>query len=384
MNRLDRISAILVSLQSRSVVRAADCAERFGVSIRTIYRDIRTLEQAGIPICGDAGVGYSLVAGYKLPPLMFTPEEALAMLTAEKFIENLTDSHNSLQFRSAMDKVRAVMRGVERGYMENIGDRISIRQQTPETKHPDLLQTILRSIDSREILAMDYTRFDGGVSRREVEATGVIFLHPCWYLTAWCHLRGEYRTFRLDRIDSLAPTGRPHTIAEHPPLIDITNKHKTMKITNIEVTNLEPIKVAGLHHTGNYSGIGAAFGRLAEWAGKTNYWAKQPRMIGIYHDDPDTTPTAELRSTAALEDKGAPALAPGMEHYTVSGGKYLVMTAEVVMAEYGKAWQKVYSLVVERGLQEDARDHYELYVSCVDSTQGEDSPWIVEFRVPVK
>ncbi len=220
MNRLTRISAILVQLQSRSVVRAADCAERFGLSVRTIYRDIRTLEEAGVPIMGDAGVGYSLVEGYRLPPLMFSPEEALAFLTAEKFIEQLTDPHNARHFHSGMDKVRAVMRGVHRDYMSTLAGAISVYRSshTPTAKTPDLLQTILKSVSDREILAMDYTRADGGVSRREIEAVGVAFANPYWYLAAWCHLRGEYRKFRLDRIDSLTPTGRVYTIDEHTTL----------------------------------------------------------------------------------------------------------------------------------------------------------------------
>ena len=197
MNRLDRISAILVQLQSRSVVRAADLASRFGVSVRTIYRDIRTLEQAGVPICGDAGLGYSLVEGYRLPPLMFTPEEALAFLTAEKFMDSLTDSHNSAHFRSGMDKVRAVMRGVPKDYMSELHEKITVRHSTPAAKRPDLLQTILRSINNREILSMDYTNTDGMGSRREVEAAGVIFYHPCWYLTAWCHLRAKFEHMDL-------------------------------------------------------------------------------------------------------------------------------------------------------------------------------------------
>lgn len=219
----------MVQLQSRRVVRAADCAERFGVSMRTIYRDIRTLEQAGIPICGEAGTGYSLVEGYKLPPLMFTPEEALALLTAEKFIEKLTDSHNSRHFSSGMDKVRAVMRGVGAGYMEALGDRITVYRSplAPEARIPNLLQIILKSIDEGRILRMEYTNADASLTSRDVEAAGVAFMNPCWYMMAWCHLRGEYRTFRLDRIDSITPTDLKHTIEKHPPLKElIPNENK--------------------------------------------------------------------------------------------------------------------------------------------------------------
>ena len=391
MNRLDRISAILVGLQSRSVVRAADLAGRFGVSVRTIYRDIRTLEQAGVPVCGDAGVGYSLVDGYRLPPLMFTAEEAMAFLTAEKFIEQMTDPHNSHHFRSGMDKVRAVMRGAGRGYMEGLDGRISVyrSRRTPEAKMPGLLQTILRSIGESEILRMDYTDMEGRPSLREVEAVGVAFSHPCWYVAAWCHLRGDYRNFRLDRIEGLVPTGRPHTKTDHPSLKELINYEETnnqiiMKINSIEIKNLDPIETIALRHTGDYSGIAAAFEKVGAWAAANNYWAKGPRMMGIYHDDPTAVAPENLRSSAALEAMPDMEPCPGMMRYKVSGGKYLVMTAEVTMTEYGAAWSSIYTEVATRGLKEDLRDHYELYVSCVDATQGNDAPWIVEFRVPVK
>jgi predicted DNA-binding transcriptional regulator YafY/DNA gyrase inhibitor GyrI len=384
MNRLDRISAILVQLQSRSVVRAADCAGRFGVSVRTIYRDIRTIENAGVPVCGDAGVGYSLVEGYRLPPLTFTPGEAMAFLTAGKFIESLADSHTGNHFRSGMDKIRAVMRGgVHRNYMSDLAEKIAVRRTTPRTKSPDLLQTLLRSINDREILSMEYTDADGALTRREIEAAGILFSHPCWYLTAWCHLRGGYRMFRLDRIDGLACTGQPHTISEHPPIINFNEQH-TMKINSIEIRELGSLEVIALTHIGDYSGIGSAFGKIAAWAGQNNYWALLPRMLGIYHDDPDTTPTEKLRSSAALEAKPGMEPGEGMSRYTVDGGKYLVMNAEVVMAEYGEAWEKIAAEVAARGLKYDERDHYELYVSCVDNTQGDDAPWIVEFCVPVQ
>ncbi len=236
---------------------------------------------------------------------------------------------------------------------------------------------------------MEYTRGDGDVSRREVEAVGMTFSHPCWYLAAWCHLRSGYRTFRLDRIDSLGATGRPHTIARHTPLEELINydnfkNHNTMKINSIEIKNLESIETMALHHTGDYSGIGKAFEKLAAWAGTNNYWRLNPRMLGIYHDDPRSVAPEKRRSSAALE--AMPGMEPGqgMERYTVSGGKYLVMNAEVVMAEYGEAWCVIENEVAERGLEYDDRDHYELYISCVDSTQGHDAPWIVEFCVPVK
>lgn len=157
-----------------------------------------------------------------------------------------------------------------------------------------------------------------------------------------------------------------------------------MKINSTEIKNLDPIKTIALHHVGDYMGIGAEFQKLGEWAGQHNYWAKGPRMVGVYHDNPAEVPTEKLRSSACLEEMPGMEPGPGMERYEVSGGKYLVMNAEVTMAEYGEAWCKIYAAVADQGLEFDTRDQYEVYISCVDGTQGDDAPWIVDFRVPVK
>ena len=120
MNRIDRISAILIQLQSRRVVKASDIAERFNLSLRTIYRDIKALEEAGIPLIGEAGIGYSIMEGYRLPPVMFTREEAVAFLTAEKLMEKLTDPLSDENYKSAMYKIRSVLRLAEKDFLENI------------------------------------------------------------------------------------------------------------------------------------------------------------------------------------------------------------------------------------------------------------------------
>lgn len=218
MNRLDRIAALLVQLQSRPVVKASEMAERFGVSLRTIYRDMRTLSEAGVPLCGDAGVGYSLVDGYKLPSLMFSKEEAMAFLTAEKIIGQLTDSQNSHYFRQGLDKIRAALKGVDKNYLYQLDNTIAVfRSRQAGDSLPNLLQTILSSINQRKIIEIDYTNADEKTSTRALEAVGVSYTYPSWYLAAWCHLRREYRMFRLDRIGGITVTGRAHTKI-HPPL----------------------------------------------------------------------------------------------------------------------------------------------------------------------
>lgn len=235
MNRIDRISSILVQLQSRPVVKATDMAQLFGVSIRTIYRDVRTLCEAGVPVCGDSGIGYSLVDGYKLPPLMFTREEALAFVTAGKFVEQLADEQSSRFFRSGMDKIRAVLRSVDKNDLATVDNTIEVYRNSrlPNPTVPNLLQILLSSIHSRRILEMRYftpSRNDHSV--RQIEAVGVTYYYPHWLLTAYCHLRKEYRNFRLDRIEELTETGLPFT-CKHPPLSELGHDYDQELLTKV-------------------------------------------------------------------------------------------------------------------------------------------------------
>lgn len=224
MNRLDRISALLVQLQSRPIVKASEMAERFGVSLRTIYRDMNTLSEAGVPICGSSGVGYSLVEGYRLPSLMFTKEEAMAFLTAEKIIENITDSQNSNYFRQGMDKIRAVLRAVDKKYLHEMDDTIAVyKSRRAKNSLPNLMQIILNSINEKSILEVSYTNADKEESKRKLEAVGITYSYPNWYLSAWCHLREEYRMFRLDRIADIRITNEKHT-KNHPSLEFLLNE----------------------------------------------------------------------------------------------------------------------------------------------------------------
>lgn len=157
-----------------------------------------------------------------------------------------------------------------------------------------------------------------------------------------------------------------------------------MKINSTEIKNLEPIRTIAVSHLGDYSGIGNAFEKLAIWAGDNNLWASSPRMAGVYHDDPTTTPVEKLRSEACLEDISGIEPGEGMHHYTIDGGKFFVMQVEVTMAEYGEAWQKVYVIFEEKGYEYDMRDHYELYVSCMGDMDDCNAAWVVDLCIPMK
>ncbi|MES2375215.1 MAG: YafY family protein [Bacteroidota bacterium] len=240
MNRIDRISAILIQLQSRRVVKAADIAERFNISLRTVYRDVKTLEEAGIPLIGEAGVGYSIMDGYRLPPVMFTKEEATAFLTAEKFVEKLTDASTTTNYKSAMYKVRAILKTTEKDLLESMDDRIAVFKSMamPETANTDHIQTVLHSIAQKKVLALNYfAQHSQEHTKRYVEPIGIFYLSGYWHLIAYCRLRKDYRDFRIDRIKNLAVTD-DHYTDEHPALkeyIAQTAKEKDLEAVIILV-----------------------------------------------------------------------------------------------------------------------------------------------------
>jgi len=211
LKKLDRVTAILTQLQSRPLVRAQDLAEKFDVSIRTIYRDVKTLENAGIPIIGEAGSGYSLMDGYKLPPVMFTKEEVLSFITAEKLMQKF--SHQSLgnHYQTAMEKVRSVLRYSDRNLIENIEKQIDIFNYQPKTEDTikNIIPTILESIAEKKQLTIEYKTVDSKVSHRTIEAVGIFFEFNYWYIMAYCILRNDFRQFRVDRILQITKTQTP-------------------------------------------------------------------------------------------------------------------------------------------------------------------------------
>ena len=221
MNRVERISAILIHLQSKQIVRGQDIAERFGISLRTAYRDIRALEEAGVPIVGEAGTGYSLMEGYKLPPVMFTKEEAIAFLTAEKLVEKFTDSSTYSIYQSALFKIKAVLKTDEKDHIDHMDNFIEVLSNSylpHEKKNNDFLQFLLKSINLRKKISMEYFAIHSQEnSTREIEPVGVYLMANEWYLIAFCLLRNDYRTFRVDRIKHLQLLKEDFS-KEHPDL----------------------------------------------------------------------------------------------------------------------------------------------------------------------
>jgi predicted DNA-binding transcriptional regulator YafY len=220
MNRIDRISAILIQLQSRRVVKASDIADRFRISLRTVYRDVKTLEEAGIPIIGEAGVGYSIMDGYRLPPIMFTREEATAFLTAEKFVEKLTDESTAAQHKSAMYKIRAILKTAEKDLLENMDSNIEVLKSRVQNRvnNTDHIQTILNGIAHKKVLCINYMAgYTQQKTNRHIEPLGIFYLDNYWHLIAYCRMRNDYRDFRVDRIITLTENDQIFT-GKHPTL----------------------------------------------------------------------------------------------------------------------------------------------------------------------
>jgi predicted DNA-binding transcriptional regulator YafY len=209
MNRIDRVTAVLIQLQSKRVVKAQEIADRFGISLRTVYRDIRTLEAAGIPILSEAGIGYSIMKGYRLPPVMFTKEEATALLTAEKLVEKLTDKATAEYYQSAMFKIKAVLHSNEKELLEDLEAHIAVVRSPAATDDlPDnLMPLIFKSITERKVLHLQYfAHHNEKTSERNIEPIGIYFIDGHWHLMAYCQLRKDYRDFRIDRIMHLQTT----------------------------------------------------------------------------------------------------------------------------------------------------------------------------------
>src|SRR5437899_3954646 len=204
MNRVDRLMAMVVRLQSRRVVRAEDIAAHFEISVRTVYRDLAALGEAGIPIVAEAGVGYSLVKGYHLPPVMFTAEEATALFIGGKLVEQLTDASLRKQMESALLKIRSVLPRDRQDYLDRLERSTAVvspgSNALPRLSSEALIP-IQRALAERRVLALDY---QGGqrrdMTRRQVEPLGLVYYADNWHLIAYCRLRRDVRDFRTDRV----------------------------------------------------------------------------------------------------------------------------------------------------------------------------------------
>ncbi len=214
MNRIDRLTAILIQLQSKKIVKAREIADRFEISVRTVYRDVKSLMEAGVPIGSEAGTGYFIVDGYHLPPVMFTQDEASAMVMAGKLVERMTDQSVRMAFDGALLKIKSVLNEAQKDHLEVLHDHIEVFR--PQVKSPiqstNFLTALQKTIAGKQVTHLNYcSHHQNEQTQREVEPIGLFYYSAAWHLIAWCRLRKGFRDFRCDRIKELKITGEVFT-----------------------------------------------------------------------------------------------------------------------------------------------------------------------------
>ncbi|AKJ32020.1 helix-turn-helix transcriptional regulator [Caldimonas brevitalea] len=202
MRRAERLFELVQLIRSRRLSTAAWLAERLEVSERTVYRDIVDLQSQGVPIEGEAGVGYRMHAGFDLPPLMFTSLEAQAMAAAVRLAQGWLDPALARQAETALGKIMSVLPAAARVAAE------SLALYAPQVGDPATLERLARlreAIEARIKLRLGYEDLRGQHSERVVRPLGCFYWGKVWTLGAWCEVRADFRNFRVDRIRQITP-----------------------------------------------------------------------------------------------------------------------------------------------------------------------------------
>lgn len=198
MRRADRFFGIIQLLRSDRVITARQIADKFEISERTVYRDMRDLLLSGVPIEGEAGVGYTIRGGYDLPPLMFTEAEIAALAIGARMVQAWGGQGHGNGASLALSKIESVLPPHLRKYIDDT--RVYAPPLSMPAELRKRLDAIHDAIARRRTIAMRYTDEKGAASSRTARPLGLFFWGKVWTLAAWCELRGDFRTFRIDRM----------------------------------------------------------------------------------------------------------------------------------------------------------------------------------------
>jgi predicted DNA-binding transcriptional regulator YafY len=220
MNRIDRLFGILTLLQSKKFVKGEKIAEKFNISVRSVYRDIKALNEQGIPVSFEQHRGYFIVNGYFLQPVSFTTEEANALLLMESIVSAFADKSIQQHYSTALTKIKSVLRSSQKDSVERLSENIKLQVPACFVQNFNYLTSIQQAISSQKILEIGYTNKQEEVSIRKMEPIGLVFYALSWHLIGWCHNKKDYRDFRVSRILRLHCTDEPFTIQKHIPLDD--------------------------------------------------------------------------------------------------------------------------------------------------------------------
>ncbi len=198
--RLSRLTAILTQLQTKRLITAPELANKFSVSIRTIYRDIRALEQAGVPVIAEEGKGYSLMEGYKIPPIMFTENQANALILAEQLVLKNKDASFVKDYSEAIDIIKAVLKHNVKEKVNLLAERTRFSHNSSNERNSNNLSDLQYALTNYCLTKIEYTNEAQQTSSRFIEPFALLSTQENWLLVAWCRLRNDFRFFRLDRI----------------------------------------------------------------------------------------------------------------------------------------------------------------------------------------
>ncbi len=201
MSQLSRLISILTLLKSKRLLTAKELAQKYDVSVRTIYRDIRKLEEARIPVYTIEGKGYSLVDNYTVAPVQFTEKQANSLITAQHIISQSKDASFVNDFNEALTKIKSVFRTSIQEKSELLNDKLFVFNWEYEEFSSDTLSEIQLAITNFNYIEINYQKAnDTSISFRKIEPCAMYSTNHKWILIAYCHLRKDMRAFRIDRI----------------------------------------------------------------------------------------------------------------------------------------------------------------------------------------
>ena len=214
MRRAERLFRLVAELRARGVSRAEDVAAHFEISVRTVYRDIAHLQASGLPIEGEAGVGYILRPGFDLPAMTFTFEQLDALATGLSFVEAAGDVALSEAAAEVRAKLQAALPDPEKRRLEDSPMFASRR----DGRAAPFAKVVRRAIRECRVVQLSYKDRDGEESERRVRPLTIWAFTDGWLFAGWCELRRDFRAFRLDRITALENTGEGFTSEPHQTL----------------------------------------------------------------------------------------------------------------------------------------------------------------------
>ena len=400
--RLARLSAIVTQLQSKSIVTAKAIADRHNVSIRTVYRDIRTLEQSGIPIITEEGKGYSILDGYSLPPIMFTEAEALALITAEQLIGRNNDQSLIQKYSEAITKIKSVLRKSQLKKIEMISSRLQVRKGDDNDSSSKYLIDLQSKIANYEVVNIEYLSLSDYRSNRNVEPFALYTTKGNWILIAFCQNAKDLRAFRIDRIKKLTNTTdkfEPHktTLEQYleqcrkkwssTPDIQLSQTGDTFAETKnniMQKVTIEPFKLIGISiRTTNENGKAAK--EIAELWGKfmsEGILEKIPNKVNpeVYsmYTDYESDHTQPYTAILGCKVSSIGTIPDGMIAKEIQGGLYAKTSAngDLMKGLVVNKWAEIFKLDLDRMYSTD----FELFgEKAQDPSKAE-----VEFYIAIK